>query len=195
MGRRLQLATTSLVIFGFASLLATTATTAFASDYAKSMTATSNSAPPTLSQPSPWFKESAGLGPCKDSPERLLEERSIPTVSNLRPAGYRTKRGVVLTNYGGVGPRTDGLQEAFVADYDLRGDLGSGFYLRYLSGNAYQRVRVMSRCVNGAFEYWYRGGNRIDVCRIVIYTYAVGLPIRTDQRFVPGTCPKGPITP
>ena len=146
---------------------------------------------PIIGQPAPWYVESAGSGPCVNGSETLIEEKAVPTVVNLRPGTFTTRKGVVLTNYGGVQPRTDGYVESTVGTKDGRFDNGSGFVTVYTEAAAYKSVRTIKRCINGGFQHVYHGRVVTATARMEIYTYVLGVPAPTpSERFVDGACPR-----
>ena len=149
-----------------------------------------------IGEPNPWYKESAGTGPCVNGTHSIINDKAISTVVNLKPGTFTTINGVVLTNYGGIPPRTDGTTEIAVGTADLRGDL-VGTVTFYAEARAYQSVRTIKRCVNGGFQYWYYGNGWTMTCHLRIYAYVLGVPVPTvSERFMANPCPRsGIVTP
>jgi len=146
-----------------------------------------------IGEPNPWYKESAGTGPCVNGTHSIINDRAIPTVVNLKPGTFTTINGVVLTNYGVVQIRTDGATEIEVGRADLSTPIG-GTISYYYEARAYQSVRTIKRCVNGGFQYWYYGSGSPTTCRFTTHIANGGFrgPL-IGERFMEGPCPRSGI--
>ena len=146
-----------------------------------------------VGEPNPWYKESAGAGPCVNGTNSIINDRAISTVVNLKPGTFTTINGVVLTNYGVIPIRTDGATEIEVGKADLSTPIG-GTISYYYEARAYKSVRTIKRCINGGFQHWYYGNGLTTTCRFATHSAGAGLkgPL-ISQRFIEGPCPRSGI--